>query len=159
MSNKDTDNSKEYFDKLYTYVKKEVLKYDDNQSLSKYCVLRLKGLRNGKFIENKKQEDIASYSYKLILVTFQLFNNELQESFTKINFKDEQHKINYIFKIIESKLNDTYLKIKEKQKSETIIQKNLEDRKKIEERINSHKGVEYRKKTKDLKNKRLDNLW
>ena len=49
-----TENEKKAWDDLYEYVKYNILKYDDNQALSSYMVLRLKGLLSGKFIENSK---------------------------------------------------------------------------------------------------------
>lgn len=51
-----TDVEKQEWDELYRYVKKEILFYDDNQSLSSFICTKLKGIRTGKFIENKKNQ-------------------------------------------------------------------------------------------------------
>ena len=50
MSTKD----KADWDKLYEYVRHNVMGYDENQSLSKNMVLRLKGLLTNKFMANNK---------------------------------------------------------------------------------------------------------
>ena len=106
---------------LYEYVRKNVLNYDDNQSLSRNMVLRLRGLLNNKFMANNNIADTSNYSYKTVLNTFKFCNSNIQKSLRENNFKDENHKFNYILKIVESNLNTVYLKMRnvEKTKVET----------------------------------------
>lgn len=140
------------FDELYNYVKKQILKYDDSQSLPKSIVLRLKGLKKGKYMENLSQKDNANYSYKIILYTFQICKPQIDSALNSVEFKNENHKINYIIKIVESNINDVYFRLKkvEEQKNRT---KNLDT-----EFLTNNNGCAYTKKTKETR-KKFDDLW
>ncbi|HZJ99018.1 MAG TPA: hypothetical protein VFC79_03380, partial [Tissierellaceae bacterium] len=48
---------------LYEYVKKEILEYTDDMQLPRFMILRLRGLRNGKFMANKNSKPMANYDY------------------------------------------------------------------------------------------------
>lgn len=147
-----TDAEKVQFDKLYQYVRKEILMYDEAQSIPQSLVLRLKGLSVGKYIENKKIEDKAQYSYDIVLYTFQICKTMIFDAISNKNFNTEAQKFNYICKIVENNLNDVYMRvIKAKQsekKIETMDTGNL-----------LHSGAEYVQKTESNKNKKLENLW
>lgn len=140
------------FDELYNYVKKQVLKYDDSQNLPSRIVLRLKGLKKGKYIETLKQKDNANYSYKTILYTFQICKPQIDYALNNIDFKDENHKVNYIIKIVESNVNDVYIRLKKAEEQKTKI-KELDT-----QFLSSNNGHSYTKKTKDTR-KNLDDLW
>ena len=126
------------FDELYEYVHTKILGYDKNQSLSNTMVLRLKGLSTNKFIENKNVKSTAS--------------NDIQRNIFGKHFIDENHKFNYILKIVESNLNTVYVRMKaneqSKEKSETL-----------DFGVITHNGASYQRKTKDTTNHRLDDLW
>ena len=119
-----SQEDKLYWTELYEYVRKNVMGYDENQSLSKSMVLRLKGLANNKFIANNNIADTANYSYQTILNTFKFCMPDIQRGLRSGFFKDENHKFNYILKIIENNLNTVYMKMKNveksKQKTETM---------------------------------------
>lgn len=142
----------EQWDKLYQYVRKEILLYDNSQSIPPSLVLRLKGLTKGKYIENRNTEDKADYSYEVILYTFQICKTEIMNALSNRTFKDESHKFNYICKIVESNINDVYLRLKKAKRTEESI-------KTMDTSNLSHKGGIYQKKTEELKNKRLNELW
>lgn len=147
-----TDIEKAQFDKLYQYVKSEILMYDNTQSIPKSLVLRLKGLAVGKFLENKNIEDKAKYSYEIVLYTFQICKPVILEAVSNKSFETESQKFNYICKIIENNLNDVYTRVVKAKKSDE----------KIENMDNSnllHSSAGYVQKTKDNKNKKLENLW
>lgn len=152
MSKKMTSIEKEQWDKLYQYVKKEILLYDDSQSIPSSFILRLKGLTKGKYIENKKIEDKANYSYEIILYTFQICKPSIMNTLSNKTFENESYKFNYICKIVENNINDVYLRVKKAKKTEENIQN-------MDTKILSHKGGKYQKKTKEIKNKRLKDLW
>ena len=136
---------------LYEYVRKNILNYDDNQSLSKTMVLRLKGLLHNKFMANNHIEDTANYSYLTVLNTFKFCFPEIQKALKSGSFSDENHKFNYILKIVEGKLNTVYLKMKDAEKvKEKIATMNME--------VATHSGAEYQTKTKEA-SKRLNHLW
>lgn len=147
-----TDVEKSQFDKLYQYVKNEILIYDKAQSIPQSLVLRLKGLAVGKFIENKNIENKAGYSYEIILYTFQICKPVIMSAISNKDFATESQKFNYICKIVENNLNDVYTRVnKAKQSEEKIENMNTENL--------VHNGAGYIQKTEENKNKRLDNLW
>lgn len=147
MSKQDVED----WDELYQYVKKNVLGYDSNQSLSKNMVLRLKGLLTNKLIENKKIKDTANYSYKTVLNTFKFCIFDIQKGLRNNTFKDENHKFAYILKIVESNLNTVYMRMinseKAKEKTETMNVDTI-----------VHFGADYQNKTKKTSEK-LNDLW
>lgn len=140
------------WDDLYQYVKKKILLYDDAQSLPRKFVLRLKGLTKGKYIESRSIEDNADYSYEIILYTFQICKPAIMSAIANKTFETEENKFNYICKIVENNINDVYLRVKKAKKSEENIEK-------LDTNILSHNGGEYQKKTEELKNKILNELW
>lgn len=108
------------WNELYQYIKKEILSYDDSMKLSSYMVLRLQGLRNGTYSANRNSKVFLStdgYPYKTILLTFKTKKPDIVKSLKTVNFKDEQHKTNYMITIISNNINDVCLRIKEKEKS------------------------------------------
>lgn len=147
-----TSIEKKQLDELYQYVKKEILLYDDSQSIPSSFVLRLKGLTKGKYLENKKIEDKADYSYQIILFTFQICKPQIMAAISSKTFKNEQQKFNYICKIVENNINDVYMRVQKAQKVEENIQS-------LDTDILSHNGGTYQKKTEEVKNKRLNELW
>lgn len=100
------------FRKLCDYVKKEIMGYDDNQKLPPYMCLRLRGMKDGKFIANKTTTTMAHYSYDIILLTFKYIKPRLDSILSTKNFKSEQHKFNYIMVIVSNNINTVYNKVK-----------------------------------------------
>lgn len=147
-----TSIQKEQWDKLYHYVKKEILAYDDSQSIPSNLVLRLKGLTTGKYMENRNQEDKADYSYEIILYTFQICKQSIMKALANKTFDSETSKFNYICKIVENNINDVYLRVERSKKSN-------EETQSVSTEIFDYDGSSYQKKTEELKNKRLDELW
>lgn len=153
MDNKKTMTKKEIkeWDKLYQYIKKNILQYDDNKKLPKWFVLRLKGLNQGKFCANNNIKSLGYYGFDVILLTFKIKKFDILIALkNKDKFKDEKHKINYMMTIIENNINDTYDRLKRLKKSET---------KGEEIEINKNDNVaDYHKKTKEVTNSRLKGL-
>lgn len=136
---------------LYEYVKHDILQYEKDMKLSRTLVLRLKGLRQGKFIANKATKTLGDYTFKIILITFKLNKIEIINALlNKSKFKNESHMINYLMVILENKINDTYLRIKKAEDSQ-------EKGKNIELNIDDNKA-EYKHKTTEVKNSRLKDL-
>lgn len=151
--NKMTLEEKQQWDELYQYVKKEIMQYDDKQSLPKNIILRLKGLTQGKFIANNKQKSKANYSYDIILYTFKINKQTIMNAIYGKTFKSEMSKFIYIAAIIENNINDVYLRInnakKSKQKTEIANVDSI-----------YNEGAEYQRKTEDVKiTKKLEGLW
>ena len=147
MSAKD----KKDWENLYFYVK-NLLGYDENQALSSTMVLRLKGLLSNKFIENNNIESTANYSYETILNTFKFCSTDIQKALRTNNFKDEMHRFNYILKIVESNINNVYLRMKNVQKTKEEAENTTID-------TANHIGADYQRKTKEVNNKLLNDLW
>ena len=120
-----TDIEKQDFETLYKYVKK-ILGYDDDMALSKFMVLRLKGLSEGKFHANKKIKSTANYDYKTIYLTFVYCKMDIQKALQTKTFQNEQNKFNYIMAIVENNINDVVIKLKNAKKSKEVAQRQID---------------------------------
>lgn len=145
-----TKEDKIAWDELYTYVKKNIMGYDDDQALSNAMVLRLKGLLTNKFMENNNIQSTANYSYETILNTFKYSYLDIQKALRNNNFKDESHKFNYILKIVEKNINTVYVRMKNAQKAK-------EEAKNMAIEAPTHTGAEF--KPKEKKKDKFTDLW
>ena len=143
---------KEKWDELYEFVRVKVLGYDENQSLSKNMVLRLKGVLNGKFMANNSTEDNANYSYDVVINTFKYSMPDIQRALNNVSFANEGHKFNYIMRIVDSNLNTVYIRMKraEKVKKEVIKEAST---------VDNHKAVEYKPVKKTVEKDKFSDLW
>lgn len=130
------------WDDLYQYIRKEIMNYPMTQPLSKHFVLRLKGLRKGKFIANNKSNSLGEYDFEIILLTFKINKLNILNGMNRTEFNNEQHKINYIMTIIENKINDTVAMLEAKKKTDEKIE-NLEI-------VANENVAKYKKKTKKI---------
>ena len=146
-----TEKEKKSWETLYFYVK-NLLGYDENQALSSTMVLTLKGLLTNKFIENNNIESTANYSYEVILNTFKFCSQDIYKALRTNSFKDEMHRFNYVLKIVEKNINTVYLRMKN-------IEKTKEEAKNATIDTTNHTGAEYQRKTKEINNKLLNDLW
>jgi len=155
---KDNENKKnsdwDDWCELYEYFKKEILLYPPELKLPQFVILRLKGLAEGKFMSNKKVKPMANYDYKIITLTLKLSKSKINDYLArnKNNFTNETHKINGIFVIVESEINNVVMRINSAKKSEDKIE-NLELKHQISE------TAKYTKKDKKKSNKNTENLW
>ena len=145
-----TEEEKIAWDELYTYVRKNVMGYDDNQALSSAMVLRLKGLLTNKFMENNNIKSTANYSYETILNTFKYSSLDINKAMRTNSFKDESHKFNYILKIVEKNINTVYVRMKN-------VEKAKEEAKNITIEAPIHTGAEF--KPKEKKKDKFTDLW
>lgn len=148
-----TVQEKKDWDALYLYVKKNVMGYDDNQSLSQSMARRLKGLLVNKFMVNDKIPDTANYSYQTVLNTFKFCMPDIQKGFRNNSFRDENHKFNYAIKIVESNINTVYLRMKQAKKTEEDVSNHD-----ISDSINYVNTFKPRENKHDNKKKYAD-LW
>ena len=144
-----TEKEKQDWESLYYHVK-NVMGYDDNQSLSNTMILRLKGLLTNKFIENGNIEASANYSYETILNTFKYSSLDIQRALRTNNFKDEMHKFNYLLKIVEKNINTVYMKMKNAKKAR-------EGAKNTALEAPTHTGAEF--KPREKKKDKFTDLW
>ena len=152
ISNKMTFEEMQEWDELYQYVRKNIMGYDENQTLPSYVVVRLQGLLKGKYMGSNKTIDNANYSYRTVLNTFKYCSPDIYKALRTGGFNGEQHKVNYIFKIVENNINDVYMREQNaeraKEKAETMVIDAID-----------YTGAEYQRKTKDVTNKLLEDLW
>lgn len=146
-----TEKEKQDWESLYYYVK-NLMGYDENQSLSSAMVLRLKGLLTNKFMENKNIANTANYSYETILNTFKYCSPDIHKALRTNRFVDETHRFNFILKIVERNINTVYIRMKNVEKTKEEAKNTIID-------TANHTGAEYQKKTKETTNKLLDDLW
>lgn len=146
-----TAQDKIEWDELYEYVKLNVMGYEQKQKLSQKMILRLKGLRYGKGMQNNNTPDAADYSYKLILITFKYCSMDIKNALRRISFDNEEGKFAYISKIVESRLNTVYMMLKKNQMSK-------EKTETVDTSIVTHQGAEYKKKSIKSSSK-FDDLW
>lgn len=152
MAKRMTAQEKVDWESLYYYVKNDILGYDENQSLPSYMVLRLKGLLTNKFMENNNIKSTANYSYQTILNTFKFCSTEIRKALKTKSWTSEQHKFNYILKVVEGNINNVYMRMKN-------IENAKEEAKNTTIDTANHTGAEYQKKTRDVTNKLLNDLW
>lgn len=139
------------WESLYFYVK-NLLGYDENQALSSTMVLRLKGLLTNKFMENNNIESTANYSYEVILNTFKFCSPTINKALRTNSWTNEAHKFNYILKVVENNINNVYMRMKN-------VEKAKEEAKNTTINTANHTGAEYQRKTKEVNNDLLNDLW
>lgn len=143
---------KEDWKSLYDYVRYNILGYDENQSLSRNMVLRLKGLCSNKFMENKSISTTANYSYKVVLNTFKYCIVDIKRGLKANHFNDENHKFNYILRIVESKLNTVYICMKNAEKTQKEIEQS--DISRVNDYVNN-----FRPRPEKKRKKNYDDMW
>lgn len=146
-----TPQDKIEWDELYEYVKLKVMGYEQKQKLSQNMIIRLKGLRYGKGMQNNKIPDAADYSYNLILITFKYCSQDIQNALRNITFNSEESKFAYISKIVEGNLNTVYVRLKNSEKTK-------EKTETTDMSVATHEGAKYQKKSGKSSNK-FDDLW
>ena len=145
-----SEEEKKDWNELCVFVKKEILKYGDDTKFPRFLALRLKGLANGQYIVNNNQKLQGKYTFYEIKITFMYCKQDILYGFSKNVFEDENHKISYMMKIVENSLNTIRERLRSKQRQEERIAF-------IE--VNTGEEIaEYKKKSKEVKNKRLKGL-
>ena len=144
VTRKMSEEEKEQFNELYSYVHDVIMGYDEKTALDRYFVLRLKGLKEGKFIANNKTKLYGEYTFQEILATFIYCKNEIVKGLTFNDFKDTQHKINYIMFLVELQLNMIRERMRNKVKGEKQIEQT---------EITERSKIKYVNKNKDKKKK------
>lgn len=147
QSQKDTDT----WNEILSYMEYKVLRHDDNQKMSRNDVLRLRGLMYGKRYADNRIEDEAKYSFECLLNTIKYSMPDINRALDRVQFEDENHKFNYVLRIIGGNLNTVYMRMKRAKKKEEEIEK--QDTSYAVEYVNMFKA----KKVKS--NHKLDNLW
>ncbi|HJG97392.1 MAG TPA: hypothetical protein K8V90_09845 [Romboutsia timonensis] len=146
-----TDEELKQWDELYCYVRDEVLKYDEvsGKKFPKEMILRLKGLHEGKFMANNNIKSLGSYGFDIILMTFKFCKLDIIIAMKNVEIKDETHMINLVMKIVERNINTVVDKLKMKKETERKI---------LNVELNEGTKLNYKKKSREVTNKRLKDL-
>ena len=148
MGNKQGNKKDDGFKELYEYVKSEIMGYDENQSLDRYMILRLRGMQKGQYMANKYMENVANYPFDIILLTFKYVKPKLDYMLKTKDFTDEHHKFNYIMKIVENNLNLVYNKAKKvREEKLRLEQVEVDD---LPNYNNKYTGMQPKEVDKDL---------
>ena len=150
LPKKMTSNELKYWELLYDYVNKKVMCYDKNM-LSKTMILRLKGMREGKYLQHKEQDPEGIYPSEIILNTFKYCMPDITKVLSMKSFYTEEAKFNYICAIVEKNLNTVYTRMKNVEKTKQKIETMSMD-------IATHIGAEYQAKAQKTSEK-LKDLW
>ena len=113
------DERKELFDFVFF----DIMGYVEGMKMGKTLALRLEGLHNGVFMGNKNSKPRANYPYKVIYFTFVLMKKEIQYRLSTMDFKDENHRFNYVMVIIESKINDVVMALLKNKKTTEALER------------------------------------
>lgn len=152
----------EDWDKVYKYVKLNLLKYPENMNLSPSQVNRLRGMRDGKtgFKKGEKQQ-YNGYPFHIIYLTLLYKTKEIERALMTKEFKNEEQKVNYLVGIVANSINDVYTSIMAKEESDkrliaTVSRMNEErNENKIQESVEKTEEVRY---NKSMVNKKLLDL-
>lgn len=94
-------------EKLYRYVEKRILGYEDGIVLNSIQMASIDSLVNGSN-KNLRQSQEIKYTYDLILRTFKYCTKEIDKNLIGKCFRDENHKLNYICKVASAYINTVY---------------------------------------------------
>lgn len=123
-----TAQEKIEFDEVYEYLKNDILNYSSDMKLSRKMIFRIYGTAFGELYHNSNKEIPLIYSFKIILATFIFMKDKIRYCLETMRFKDEDHMVNTIFKLIDNNIN-------------TI--KILSDRKIEQDKIEEKKDLSY----------------
>jgi hypothetical protein len=148
-----TEKEKNDWHMLCDYAKYELLGYSSDMKFPKFLALRFKGLAEGNFISNKRQNPNASYTYEQILIASKLCSPKIKNYFYNNSAKitDERHKINLIMMFIEQEINNVVIKMKEREKATQEINK-------LSFESHTNDKAEYKSETTEAKDK-FNELW
>lgn len=152
VQEKRINKNQEFYD-LCEYVEKEIFGYDENQKLKQPSCLQLRGLINGKESGWYEVNGVSNYPIKCVLIAFQINKNKILNSIRGKDFKSEISKMRYICAIVQNDINDVYMRLKDIERNENKIETLDTDI------LFNNSGSTYQKKTEELKNKRLNELW
>ena len=124
---------------------KEVLKIPKYGEQDQHAILRLLGLRVGKFVPkgNNVRGLRKGYSFECIYNTIIYSRNDLDHAIRTITFEDQKHKINYLMTIIVGNINFIDDKMRMAEKASKQLAKAS-----VKDMIDTH-TASYHKKTTD----------
>lgn len=114
---KEKEDLKRSWDKLYQFVKFDILGYPTSFNLTSQQVLLLKSLTQKTIIGRGQKQVYNSYTYDEIFSVFEYYQNDIINALKYKQFKNDQSKLSYCVAIVRNKINDYLLNQRESQKS------------------------------------------
>jgi hypothetical protein len=107
------------WDKLYQYVKKEILDIKSKEGLDSHLTKRLLGLRLGQYYPSGNNTRILprGYDFSTILIAFKVARVKIDHYLSTGNFKDEGHRINGMMKFVVSEIDDIARRLEAQKKA------------------------------------------
>lgn len=148
-----------YFDKCYELMKKYL---DVDGKLPKHALLRLLGMKLGKFIPNSENVIYrkTDYDFEIIYKAMLFASPKIQHAKKTVKFTDTNHKINYFMTIIASNLDLMAKKVKQQRQAKAKLEKHVDeevtdevyvsDREKEVDKIGTERLLEDQKRQQDL---------
>jgi hypothetical protein len=157
-----SQEEQDWWDALYMYIKNDILELDPKLHLNHYTILRLRGMAQGCFIGQKRDQCDLTYGYRVILAAFSKMAPLIKYGFQTRTFNNLQHKINWMMSVIEPHLNDIYIeeeserkRIEDLQKQTNNVNEDIERYQNTNNYINSQ--VEF--KTAKTWDKEHEDMW
>lgn len=96
----------DWWDKCYLYAK-ELSGVKVGQNLSQHFVMRLRGLRVGKYYPagNNVKGIKRGYDYETILMTMKFASGAIRKALGEMSFQNDSHRIDYMMKIVTTNVN------------------------------------------------------
>lgn len=157
-----SQEEQDWWDALYMYIKNDILELDPKLHLNHYTILRLRGMAQGCFIGQKRDQCDLTYGYRVMLAAFSKMAPLIKYGFQTRTFNNLQHKINWMMSVIEPHLNDIYIeeeserkRIEDLQKQTNNVNEDIERYQNTNNYINSQ--VEF--KTAKTWDKEHEDMW
>ena len=110
-----TEEQKADLDKVYDYIRYQLLKYEDATPLPKMVVHRIHGTMFGKLYKRGSDELPIIYPLPIILATLMFAKDDILYCLRTMKFKNESHRINTIFKIVDDNINTVKIAMERRQ--------------------------------------------
>lgn len=157
-----SQEEQDWWDALYMYVKNDILELDPKLHLNRYTVLRLRGMAQGYFVGQKRDQCDLTYGYRVVLAAFSKMAPLIKYGFQTKTFNNLQHKVNWMMSVVEPHLNEVFLdeeserkRIEELQNQTNDLDKDIERYQKTNKYLNSE--TEFKEaKTWDKKH---EDMW
>lgn len=141
VESKQAENSD--WDKVYKYFQKDILGLSDGAQLSPHATERLLGLRVGRYKPNASNTRVlkSGYSFATILYTMKYSKRSIDRALNTVEFKDDQHRVDYLMKIIQNNINFIQTRM-----DKLAEQEKRAEKLKKEEATEEQRGVQYKRK-------------
>ena len=142
--------NKEDWDRLYDYIRYDVLHMEKGKALSKTLRNRLQSLRFGEYQIKGKKETVV-YTYEQMYYTFIICKTSIQNGLKANKIIKDVDISNYIMAIILNNINDVCNRMENRKKADESLNE-------ITKTITTNK-YDYVKKESSNVGKILDDLW